>query len=108
MFARSIALSPGFAEVSDNIQADSVAGQRTRLQTHTVLRFGVLSADELRPGRLEVSGLQVSRGCEWTTFFCFIYIKRIATRDFAARRFKSCHFDKDLSFISRFFFLEIF
>lgn len=50
--------------MSNHIQEDNVTGTGERVQTYTVLRFGVVFADELREGLLEVSSLQVS------TVFC--------------------------------------
>lgn len=46
--------------MSNHVQEDHAAGARSRMQTHTVLRFGILFTNELRKGSVEVSGLQVS------------------------------------------------
>ena len=43
-----------------HLQADSTAGQRARVQTHPMLRSGILPSDELRSRLVEMSRLQVS------------------------------------------------
>lgn len=50
----------GLPQVSHHVQEDNTASEGTRLQTHPVLRLGIVPPDELREGFLEVSGLQVS------------------------------------------------
>ena len=60
-----------------HLQADSTAGQRARVQTHPMLRSGILPSDELRSRLVEMSRLQVS-------FFPFE-----TRRDIRARIFNS-------------------
>ena len=48
-----------------HLQADSTAGQRARVQTHPMLRSGILPSDELRSRLVEMSRLQVSFFSIW-------------------------------------------
>ncbi len=60
-----------------HLQADSVTGPRARVQTHPVLRSGILPSDELRSRLLEMSRLQVSRRLSYFASSCGLMYTRI-------------------------------